>query len=353
MKILIIQQKMIGDVLVSTILCEHIKKNISDAQVHYLINDHTEAVVHNNPYIDKIVFFRPHYRTDKLMFFSFLKGIRREKYDVVIDAYGKLESNLISLFSGAPITISYSKGLSKFIYSHVVPYPKNRDTRLGGSIDKRLKLLSPILSDPIDLTIAPKIYLAKEEIRKAASFLETNGITFSQSIVMFNVLGSSAQKTYPLPYMAKIIDAVAQNTNAVLLFNYIPSQQTIAKELLAKCAGETQKRIRFDVFPTNLRAFLALLHHCNMLVGNEGGAVNMAKAIGLPTFAIFSPFITKAAWNTFRDDGHVAVHLNDYLPEKIRQKSRKKLKKESQALYRSFKPSFFMDTLAHFIDEYT
>ena len=109
MKVLIIQQKMIGDVLTSTILCENIKANIKESKVYYLINTQTKAVVENNPYIDEIVLFTPKYRKSKLAFYKFLKEIRKEKFDVVIDVYGKLESNLICLFSKAPIKISYKK----------------------------------------------------------------------------------------------------------------------------------------------------------------------------------------------------------------------------------------------------
>ena len=99
MKVLVIQQKMIGDVLTSTILCENIKNNLPKSEVHYLINTHTKAVVENNPYIDKIVLFTPNFRKNKLAFYNFLKGIKKENYDVVIDVYGKIESNLICFFS--------------------------------------------------------------------------------------------------------------------------------------------------------------------------------------------------------------------------------------------------------------
>ena len=57
MKVLIIQHKRIGDVLVSTILCENVKKAFPNSTVDYLINSNTLPVLENNPYIDhKIVF---------------------------------------------------------------------------------------------------------------------------------------------------------------------------------------------------------------------------------------------------------------------------------------------------------
>ena len=59
MKILIIQQKMIGDVLTSSILFEALRTQYKEATLHYLINQNTVAVVENNPYIDEFIIVSP------------------------------------------------------------------------------------------------------------------------------------------------------------------------------------------------------------------------------------------------------------------------------------------------------
>jgi heptosyltransferase-2 len=41
MKILIIQQKMIGDVLVSSIICNNLRRAYPDAQIDYLVYEST------------------------------------------------------------------------------------------------------------------------------------------------------------------------------------------------------------------------------------------------------------------------------------------------------------------------
>ncbi|MEM7487036.1 MAG: lipopolysaccharide heptosyltransferase family protein, partial [Bacteroidota bacterium] len=77
-KFLVIQQKMIGDVLSSTILCEHLKIHYPNSEVHFLINENTQAVVVGNPFIDKIVLFKNKYRDNKLGFYGFLRSIKKE-----------------------------------------------------------------------------------------------------------------------------------------------------------------------------------------------------------------------------------------------------------------------------------
>lgn len=350
MKILIIQQKKIGDVLLSTMLCEQIKKNISITEVHYLINTNTEAVVTNNPNIDRIIFFTDEYRNSKLLFYKFLKGITRENYDVVIDVYGKIEGLLISKYSKAKVKISYDKWYSRSLYTNTFKYITSGNTSLGLAVENRLRLLKPLIGEIDEVAIPPKVYLTDNEILTTGSFLENNGVDFSKPILMIGILGSSAKKTYPLSYMAEIINHIACQGEFTILFNYFPSQLNKAKELYNLCSPESKTKIRFDIYASSLRTFLGVLHHCNALIGNEGGAINMAKALNVPTFSIYSPWIEKADWDTFKNNKYnVAVHLNDYEPLLFNNKSRKQLKKDSQNLYSRFKPIFFKEMINHFL----
>jgi heptosyltransferase II len=349
MKILLIQQKMIGDVLTSTLLCEHLKHQFPECRIDFVANDNTLAVLEGNPYINRVIVFKKEYKKNKIAFFTFLRTFRKTKYDVVIDAYGKTESNLITLFTPAKLKISYHKWYTRFLYTH----PLKRDTAsiggLGLAVKNRLLLLSPLIKAEISLAAKPKIYLSKDEIERAALFLEQYQINVNHPLFMLSVLGSSISKTYPLPYMAEIIDTVAATTSATLLFNYLPEQKEQAKTLYFLCNEATRTQIRIDVFATSLRDFLGVLYHCAALLGNEGGAVNMAKAMGIPTFSIFSPWIKKEAWNVFSDEKNVAVHLSDGKPELFEGKRTKELKKNAALLYQEFKPLYIEDKLRHFL----
>lgn len=342
---------MIGDVLVSTMLCEQLKKNIPDTEIHYLINTNTEAVVTNNPHIDRIIFFTKEYRSSKLLFYKFLKVISNENYDVVIDAYAKLESLLISLFSSAKIRISYDKWYSRSIYTHTFKYITSGNTDLGLAVESRLRLLKPLIHESTKKINPPKIYLTDDEILNARSFIENNEVDFTKPIIMMNILGSSSQKTYPISQMAEIIDLIALREDLTIIFNYMPSQFDKAQELYNLCSSKSKAKIKFDLIAPSLRDFLSVLYHCHALIGNEGGAINMAKALNIPTFSIFSPWITQAGWETFKNYGiNESVHLNNYKPILINGKSRKQLKKDAHILYAKFKPSFFNEKLANFLD---
>ena len=107
MEVLVIQQKMIGDVLLSTLICKNLKIWNPKIKIDFVANNHTLGVLENNPYIDNIIVFQDTFKNDKLGLIKFIKSFRNKRYDYVIDAYGKLESILITIFAQAKTKIGY------------------------------------------------------------------------------------------------------------------------------------------------------------------------------------------------------------------------------------------------------
>ncbi len=349
MKFLVIQQKMIGDVLASTIICENLKSAYSGSIVHFVANKNTLGVLENNPYIDKVIVFEEKYRSSKSEFFKFLKSIQKENYHAVIDAYGKIESNLISLFSKAEFKISHPKWYTKWIYTNTVEENLNPNGQIPLAIQNRLQLLNPILGETNGFSTYPKIYLSEREIKKAQTEVGKLKTNKGQKLIMIGILGSSPLKTYPAEYMAKVLDVICSSTDAKLLFNYIPNQKREVLAIYEKCKKETKERIAIDFYAKSLRSFLAILAQCDALIGNEGGAVNMAKALDISTFCVFSPFILRGAWHNENSQEHVGIHLKDYKPELFSDLNKKEIKRKIDELYASFEPNLFRESLSNFL----
>jgi heptosyltransferase-2 len=278
--------------------------------------------------------------------YKFLLEIRQIKYDIVVDVYGKPESNIIVAFSVARKKIGFYKWYTSLFYTHTIKEISKPVTNAGLALENRLNLVK-FLNPKIELNNRPKIYLTPDEITNGRKILDQYAIDLSKKIFMISVLGSGPNKTYPSVYMAQILDFIAQHMNGTLLFNYMPSQAEDAKKIFE----QTQKSIRMDVGAKGIREFLSITHHCNALIGNEGGAVNMAKALNIPTFTIFSPWIKKEAWNSFENETDtVSVHLKDFKPELYNGKSPKEMKNDSLKLYESFTPDLILPTLEKYLE---
>lgn len=339
-KILVIQKKRIGDVLTSTVIFEALKEKYPDSELHYLINKNAMAVVKNNPFIDHFVIVEQNTIKNKIAFVKFLFSIREEKYDIVIDSYSKLISLLMSLFSGAKKRITFRKTISKYFYTHPIKRNKNSFSIATKAVEHRLILLKPL---GIEFTpIKPKIYLTESEKNIAKNELINAKLDIEKPIVMVSALGSDETKTYPLKYMAKVIDLIAEEKYVQILLNYLPFQKEIAQSIFNLCKDETKEKICLDFYKTDLREFLAVTSQCCALIGNEGGATNMAKAIEIPTFTIFSPTIPKNDWNMFENETtNISVHPDDYKIKIIAKNDREK--------YTTFTPDLFQEKLKTFL----
>ncbi|KOS08444.1 hypothetical protein AM493_20325 [Flavobacterium akiainvivens] len=345
-KILVIQQKMIGDVLASSIICNALKQSFPLSQIEYMVYGFTAPVVENNPNIDQLVIFDEETRHSRWKLIKFAFGIRRQKYDAVIDVYNKWESGIITLVSKAKTRIGLKKWYTSFFYDKTI----DADWRIQDSaLVHRMQLAEALTGANYPVTF-PKIYLSEKQSQYAVDKLATR--TPGTPLVMISTLGSDAIKSMPAAEMAATIDLVAQNSNAELVLNYMPRQHDMAMEIYNACKPETQQRIRQDLYTSDLREFLAILSQCTALIGNEGGAVNMAKALGVPTFTVFSPWINKTSWNMLADGHtHVAVHLQDYYPELYKGQHPKEFKGRAHEYYKMLKTELFSSQLVTFIKE--
>lgn len=351
MKILVIQQKMIGDVLISSIICNNLRTAYPDAQIDYLVYASTTPVLEGNPSIDNIILFEEKHRKSKKELLNLAFQIRNEKYDLLIDAYSKLESWIIVLLSNARRKISYKKPGRTFLYTDNVPFEPFPKTSLGLAIERRLSLLEPldlkIKTDPI-----PKLFVSEKENKEALSLFEKHKVQKDRKTVMISLLGSEKLKTYPLEFMSKVVDYVADNADVNILFNYFPKQLQEAKSVFNSCKPSTQEKIYFDLLGDDLRSFIGIMNQCDLIIGNDGGAINMAKALEKPSFIIFSPWIEKKIWATFEDGiHHLSVHLKDYRSDLFEHKTEKMLKKESLSLYQEFKPEYFEAKIKSFLNQ--
>lgn len=353
MKILVIQQKRIGDVLTSTIICNNLKRKYPESIIDYMCYPNCADVLKENPNIDNIILLSNKIRKSIPSLFGFIFQIRKKKYDAIIDVYCKLETNLITLFSGAKYRVSYYKWYSILFYNYSYKRFDAVKSEHGLAIENRLLLLKPFISTRIT-DVKPKIYLKDSEILEAKELIAKHSIVKGEKpLIMFGILGSEVYKTYPLDKMAKIIDFTVEKTNADIIFNYMPEQKKLALEVYNNCNEKSKKNIHFDLYCTQLRPFLALLSQCDMLIGNEGGAVNMAKAVDIATFSIFTPSVRKETWQLFENEAkHSSIHLKDLKPEIYEQHTEQYIKENTFMYYDEYPLSLILQKLEGFFETY-
>jgi len=348
MKVLIIQNKRIGDVLIASVIANNFKAQYPDSEIHFMAYDFTHGVLMNNPNIDKIISINDKELKKLPVLLKIIRQVRKEKYDIIFDPYSKTQSKLICKFSGAKQTIGHKsrKKLGNWgYYTHPTTPLQSSNKSCGKAIDDRVHLLE-YAGKFENIDYVPKLFLTDAE--KNEDWL---GKYKNKKVIVLGVLGSTPQKSMPYEYVAEIIDFITNNYDVNILFNYSPHQKEEAQKIYEMC--QNKSNIILDIYAKSIRDFVKLMNQCDVLVANEGGSVHIAKALNKPTFTIFSPYVNKAHWASFEDGKrHDSIHLLEMKPDLyniFNPKERKEIEKNPQELYLQLTPDLILARLDVFL----
>lgn len=112
-KFLVIRFSSIGDIVLTTPVVRCLKKQVPDAEVHFLTKQSFYGILATNPYIDKI-----HVLADS--FELMLHELKTEEYDYIIDLHHNLRTLRIKRFLKNVKAFSFSKlNVEKFILTNL------------------------------------------------------------------------------------------------------------------------------------------------------------------------------------------------------------------------------------------
>jgi len=348
-KILVIQNKRIGDVLLASLIAVNLKKVFPNSVIDYMVYDYTTGVIENNPNINSIIEINEKELKKIPNLIKMAFNIRKQKYDIIIDPYAKFQSRVISLFSGAKIRVGYKKRDKKPplpFYTHNISFLKATSKPCGKSIEDRVNLVTSVF-DVVTPEFVPKIHLTQEE--QTYNKLDA----YNKPVLMLGILGSTPQKSMPVDYIIQIVDFITETFDVYTIFNYAPYQKTEAQKIYDGC--KHKDRIIFDIYEDSIRGFIRLMNACDLLIANEGGTVHVAKALGKPTFTVFSPYVLKEHWASFEDGiQHTSIHLLDEKPDLFSKErgQRKKIEEDPSIMYRQLTPELILPKLNAFLQHH-
>src|SRR6201986_2167219 len=90
MKILVIRFSSMGDIIYTTPVVRCLKKQLPDAEIHFLTKPAFKYIYDNNPYVDKLLLL-------KQTLGETINELKAERYDYIIDLHNNLRTTLIKL----------------------------------------------------------------------------------------------------------------------------------------------------------------------------------------------------------------------------------------------------------------
>ena len=115
-KVLVVKLDHLGDSFLITPLFKYLIKNFPDVKIDILCSDLAKPIFENNPYIAKIITFN-YFRTSRgngkkaglKESLQLIKDLRKERYDLFIDARGELFVSLLGFLTGARYRVGFER----------------------------------------------------------------------------------------------------------------------------------------------------------------------------------------------------------------------------------------------------
>ncbi len=278
--ILIIKLRHIGDVLLSTPVLRGLREAYPDAQLTMLVNRGTEGVLANNPDVNEVLCLEKGSWSAQL---KFVQMLRRRAFDGVIDLTDGDRSAVISLATGAPVRIGFNaehrwRGL---LYSKVAkPRPVDQHR-----VEYDLCSLRALELDP--KPGVPTVAVSPAEEQVVEKWLQENGLREEDSplLVLLQPGARYSLKVWPPERFAQLADRLAERFRCRILLGGDQREREVAEQVARKshCAPIVVAG-KFS-----LLQFASLMRHCALFVGNDGGAMHIAAAVGTPVVALFGP----------------------------------------------------------------
>ena len=275
-RILLIQLRRLGDVVLSTALLDDLRRALPGASIDVLVGRHAAPVLAGNSSIRTRIVLedRGTLATARL--------VRSGHYDAVVDVQGSLRTAMITRASGAPLRVGWKVRAAPLAYTHAL-------TRSGAPeyvVRKRRRLLE-LAGIPIGSSM-PRIELTEAERRQGESDLRSAGVPAGGRRVALALVTSSPARDWPVERFAALGAALlACDVTPVVLAAGVSA--AIVERMRAACAGAAVVPALDRNRDREMRRFLGVLAACDVLVSGDTGPAHMADALGVPRVTLYGP----------------------------------------------------------------
>ena len=279
--ILVIKLRHIGDVLLATPVLRALREAYPEARLTLLVNRGTETVVAHNPDVTEVLCVEKGGLKEQV---KFVRMLRQRAFDCVIDLTDGDRSAAISLATRASMRVGFNaehrwRGL---LYSTVAkPRPTDQHR-----VDYDLCALRNLGLDPKPGT--PVLYVSQAEEQAVDTWLHEAGLVSTKHVPRLLLLQPGARyalKVWPHDRFVELADRLADRFDCRILLGGDQREREIAEQIARK--AHCEPKVVAGKF--SLLQYASLVRRCALFIGNDGGAMHIAAAMGTPVVALFGP----------------------------------------------------------------
>lgn len=252
-KFLIIRFSSIGDIVLTTPVVRCLKKQVEQAEVHFLTKKVFEPIISSNPYVDKV-----HTYSDNLN--DTIRNLKNEQIDYIIDLHNNIRSSRIKQKLKMP-SFSFNKlNFEKFLLTN---FKIDRMPQIH-IVDRYLETLS--------------VFDVKNDGEGLDFFIPENNTntppalpaSFKRGYIAFSIAGTWNTKILPAD---KVVEICSNISFPVILLGG-GNEETAGEEIAAECGSHVINMAG----KTNLFQSAALVRNARIVLTNDTGLMHIAAA---------------------------------------------------------------------------
>lgn len=309
-KVLLIQLRQLGDILLTTPLIPALKEvskstekeSGSELEIHFLSHQMGGLILNDFEGLSKLWTY--HEKAPLLEQAGLIRDLRRESFDVVVDLMNNPRSALLTFLTGAPHRLGF-RSARRWAYHHSLSksgsdtYIVQEKLRFMGEIEKILifeKILKPtpeVISPPSSSFPLPLVPFFPKDAQKAWHFFQSQTSPTSLRVIL-SPTHRHPVRQWPLQNFAATADWLVQAGRTMaqdagvpgteVYWLWGPGEEDVVDRCMALCQEPTTK-----LPPTTFREMAVFIANSDMFIGNSNGPSHVAVSVQTPSIQLHGP----------------------------------------------------------------
>ncbi|HET9870883.1 MAG TPA: glycosyltransferase family 9 protein [bacterium] len=282
-RLLLIRPRFLGDLVLATGLPRAIKDQWPGTRVSLLAESAYAEALRHHPDLDEVVEFDASRKGRPLYLLDFYRGLRRRRFDVVLDLFGNPRTAQMAFLSGAPLRVGFDLRGRRWAYNRLAP-PSSPPLASGrrpvteAYLDQ-LRALGWKAQGPYRTSLT----VTGEEKAHARKLLDRARLFPGAKLAVLAPGASWPAKHWPLEKFARL-GAYLSAEGFRILTVFGPKEKGMTEAFQGRMGKDW-----ILIQEPSLRGLMAFIEAADLLVSNDAGPMHIGPAVGTPTLGIFGP----------------------------------------------------------------
>jgi ADP-heptose:LPS heptosyltransferase len=311
LNILFIRLRRVGDIIMTTPAVEAVKRALPRAAISYVVEEPFRRLVEGNPRIDRVIAIPAKQGAGD--FARFVRQLRRETYDVIVDFHGGPRASRIAWLAKGKFKAGYKLKYKSWIYD--VRVPRSAGSGPIHSVENHLNLVRAL---GIEVEAPPpRLFLAEanpDEKARLDRLWAENGLGGSKAVIL-HVGAGNEFRDWGERNLAALAGKLAEAPGSRIVLVGAEADRERAERIAAECgkpvesaataapirpaddpignapkiAGGERATVISLAGKINLIELREVIARAALYVGPDSGPMHIAATTRTPIVALFGP----------------------------------------------------------------